>query len=346
MRKTVAEIAKFIEGDVCGDDSTLIKGCAGLKEAQEGDLSFVANPKYIALAEQSKASAVIVPRELSIPGKTFIRTKNSSLAFSKAISLFLPENTNVIKGIHPTAIIAKDVVIGKDVAIGPYVVVEPGVVLGERSVIHAGCYLGLKAQIGSDCLIYPNVTVRETVTIGHRVIIHSGTVIGCDGFGYVMVDGKNHKIPQVGTVIIEDDVEIGACVTIDRARFDKTVVGQGTKIDNLVQIAHNVVVGENCIIVSQSGISGSVTIGNGAILAGQAGIAGHLTIGEGAIVSAKAGVSKSIAPHTQVTGYPARPIDKMMEVNAHVQLLPKYVKTIQDLKKRIDELEKKVAQKL
>lgn len=344
MRKTVAEIAKFIEGDVCGDDSTLIKGCAGLKDAQEGDLSFVANPKYVALAEQSKASAVIVPRELSIPGKTFIRAKNSSLAFSKALSLFVPENIIALKGIHPTAVISKDALIGKDCAVGPYAVIEPGVVLGDRSVVHAGCYLGQKTQIGGDCLIYPNVTIRELVTIGQRVIIHSGTVIGCDGFGYVMVDGKNHKIPQVGTVIIEDDVEIGACVTIDRARFDKTVVGRGTKIDNLVQIAHNVLIGENCIIVSQSGISGSVTVGNGAILAGQAGIAGHLTIGEGAIVSAKAGVSKSIAPHTQVTGYPARPIEKMMEVNAHVQLLPKYVKTIQDLKKRVDDLEKKLDQ--
>lgn len=342
MQKTVAEIAKFIDGDVCGDASILINGCSGLKEAQVGDLSFVANPKYIPMAEETKASAIIIPRDLSVPGKTFIRAQNPSLAFSKAISLFLDNALIPLKGIHPTAIVSKGAVIGREVALGPYVVIEAGAAIGDRTAVHAGCYVGHKTKVGPDCLIYPNVTVRENVTIGERVIIHSGTVIGCDGFGYVLVEGKHQKIPQVGTVIVEDDVEIGACVTIDRARFDKTVVGRGTKIDNLVQIAHNVLIGENCIIVSQSGISGSVTIGKGAILAGQAGIAGHLTIGEGAIVSAKAGVSKSIAPNTQVTGYPARPIDKMMEVNAHVQLLPKYVKTIQDLKKRVDELEKKL----
>ena len=342
MKKTVGEIAKIIDGELCGDASILIKGCSGLKEAQEGDLGFVANPKYIPMAEETKASAVIIPRDLSVPGKTFIRVSNPSLAFSKIISIFFDETIVPLKGIHPTAIIAQGALIGKDVALGPYVVIEPGVKIGNRSIIHAGSYIGQKSQIGQNCLVYPNVTIRESVVIGDRVVIHSGTVIGSDGFGYIQMDGRHQKIPQVGIVLIENDVEIGACVTIDRARFDKTVIGQGSKIDNLVQIAHNVIVGEHCIIVSQAGVSGSVTLGNGVILAGQAGIAGHLKIGDGAIVSAKAGVSKSIPANTQVTGYPARQIDKMMEINAHVQLLPKYVKTIQDLKKRISELEKKI----
>jgi UDP-3-O-[3-hydroxymyristoyl] glucosamine N-acyltransferase len=342
MKKSVGEIATIVGGDLCGDAALVISGFSGLKEAKEGDLSFVANAKYISLAEKTKASAIIVPRDLSVPGKTFIKADNPSWAFSKVVALFVEESIIPLKGIHPTAIVAKDAKIGKDVALGPYVVIEPGVTVGDKTAVHAGSYIGHHTSIGQEGLIYPNVTIREHVTIGHKVIIHSGTVIGADGFGYVPVDGKHQKIPQVGTVVIEDEVEIGACVTVDRARFDKTVIGRGTKIDNLVQVAHNVVIGQNVLIAGQAGISGSVTIGNGAILAGQAGIAGHLTIGDGAIVSAKAGVAKSIAPNTQVTGYPARPIEKMMEVNAHVQLLPKYVKTIQDLKKRVEELENKL----
>jgi len=342
MKKSVGEIATIVGGELCGDAALTISGFAGLKEAKEGDLSFVANAKYISLAETTNASVIIIPRDLSVPGKTFIRVENPSWAFAKIVSLFVEESTIPLKEIHPTAIVAKDVKIGSEVALGPYVVIEAGAVIGNRSAIHAGTYIGHHTILGENCLIYPNVTIRERVVIGNKVIIHSGTVIGADGFGYVPVDGKHEKIPQVGTVVIEDDVEIGACVTIDRARFDKTIVGRGTKIDNLVQIAHNVVIGQNALIAGQAGISGSVTVGNGAILAGQAGIAGHLSIGDGAIVSAKAGVSKSIPANTQVTGYPARPIEKMMEVNAHLQLLPKYVKTIQDLKKRVEELENKI----
>jgi UDP-3-O-[3-hydroxymyristoyl] glucosamine N-acyltransferase (EC 2.3.1.-) len=258
------------------------------------------------------------------------------------ISLISPEDTKHPKGIHKTAIIAKSVKLGKGVAVGPFCVIEEGAQIGDRSVIYASCYIGYKTKIGKDCLIYPKISIRDKITIGDRVIIHGGTVIGSDGFGFATVKGLHHKIPQIGTVVIEDDVEIGANVTIDRARFDKTIIGRGTKIDNLVQIAHNVVVGENSIIVAQAGISGSTVIGNNVTLAGQAGLVGHITIGDGAIVAAQAGVTKSVPPNTMVSGYPAREHESARKVIACVQRLPELVETIRDLKKRIEELENKL----
>ena len=224
---------------------------------------------------------------------------------------------------------------------GAHTVIEDGAVIAEGTVLYANCYVGHETHLGQNCLIYPQVVLREKVSLGNRVIIHSGTVIGSDGFGYVTVDGKHLKIPQVGTVLIEDDVEIGANVTVDRARFDKTIIGEGTKIDNLVQIAHNVIIGKHCLIVALVGISGSTHIGNYVILAGQAGIAGHLEIGDGAVVAAKSGVSRSIKAGEQVFGYPAQLLKDAFRNNAHFQRLDKYVEMIKDLKKRVEELEKK-----
>jgi UDP-3-O-[3-hydroxymyristoyl] glucosamine N-acyltransferase len=229
--------------------------------------------------------------------------------------------------------------LGKDVAIGPYVVVEDNVSIGDKSIIYAGCFIGHHTRIGRDTFIYPHVSIRERISIGNRVIIHCGTVIGSDGFGFATIKGLHHKIPQIGTVQIGDDVEIGANVTIDRARFDKTVIGNGTKIDNLVQIAHNVIIGENSIIVAQAGISGSTTIGKGVTLAGQAGLVGHITIGDGAVVAAQAGVTKSVPPNVTVSGYPARQHDAAKKVNACVQNLPKLYAKVEELKKKIEELE-------
>ena len=345
MRKTLREIAGLIDGEVIGDDQTVITGFSGIKEAQDGDIVFLANPKYFPLAEKTKASAILVARHTSVPGKNIIRTDNPSLAFSKIVSLSDSHGIKPVHGIHKTAVIASDVKLGRDAGVGPHVVIEEGAIIGDGTVILAGSYVGHHTVIGNHCLFYPNVTIREKVTIHNRVIIHSGTVVGSDGFGYIDVEGTHVKIPQVGTVEIEDDVEIGANVTIDRARFDKTFIGRGTKIDNLVQIAHNVIIGEGCIIVSQVGISGSTRVGKGAILAGQAGIVGHLTIGEGAVVAAQSGVSKSVPPHTQVWGFPAKPHAKALEINAHTQRLPVYVKTIQELKKRIEVLEEKMKKK-
>jgi len=343
MRKTLREIAKLIEGEVIGNDSVVITGASGIKEGAPGDITFLANPKYAPLLNTTAASAVIVSKETQAPvSKTVIRVANPSLAFAKVISFIAPEETSRLKGIHPSAILAKSVKLGKNVAIGPYTVIEDDAQVGDNAVIYSGCFIGHGAKIGADVLIYPNVSVRERVLIGDRVIIHSGTVIGSDGFGFVTVSEKHHKVPQVGIVEIGDDAEIGANVTIDRARFDKTVIGCGTKIDNLVQIAHNVVIGENCLIVAQVGISGSTVIGNNVTLAGQAGLVGHIVIGDGAIVTAQSGVSKSIPAGAMFSGYPARPFNETQKSHAYVHNLPKLFDLVKELKAKIEGLENKL----
>lgn len=339
MRKTLKEIAQLIEGEVVGEEDVVITGISGIKEAQEGDLTFLANPKYLHLMDTTKATAIITSREIKKAPKPIIRTDNPSLAFAKMVSLLAPNEQVHPSGIHPTAIIGQNVKLGRDVALQPYVVLDDNVEVGDRTVVYAGCYIGHHTKIGADCLVYPNVAIRERIEIGNRVVIHSGTVIGSDGFGFATVKSVHHKIPQIGTVVIEDDVEIGANVTIDRARFGKTLIGRGTKIDNLVQIAHNVIIGENSIIVAQAGISGSTTIGRGVTLAGQAGLVGHITVGDNAVVAAQAGVTKSVPPNTCVSGYPAKPHDKAKRINAFVQRLPELFKAVKQLEDKIGELE-------
>ncbi|NQT28420.1 MAG: UDP-3-O-(3-hydroxymyristoyl)glucosamine N-acyltransferase, partial [Candidatus Omnitrophica bacterium] len=280
MRLTLKEIAHLVKGELVGDPNVSITGISGIKEAKEGDITFLANSKYASLVETTKAAAIITSRETVETSKPLIKTDNPSIAFTKVVSLAASDDIKHPKGIHPTAVISSNAQIAKDVAIGAYTVVEDGVEIGAGSIIYSGCYLGRQAKIGEKCLIYPHVSIRERIEICDRVIIHSGAVIGSDGFGFDMVGGAQEKIPQIGTVSIEDDAEIGANVTIDRARFDKTIIGKGTKIDNLVQIAHNVITGENCIIVAQAGVSGSTTLGKGVVLAGQAGIVGHINIGD------------------------------------------------------------------
>lgn len=342
MQKTLKEIAELVEGEITGDSNVVITGVAGIKEAEAGDITFLANPKYSPLINTTHAAAIITDYEVVVASKPLIRTKNPSLAFAKVISSFTPQEFIKPSGIHSTAIIGKGVSLGNNVAVGPYVVIEDEVSLGDNSVVYAGTFIGHHSKIGSGALIYPNVSIRERVLIGRNIIIHSGTVIGSDGFGFAMVEGKQHKIPQIGTVEIGDDVEIGANVTIDRARFAKTIIGNGTKIDNLVQIAHNVIVGENSLIIAQAGISGSTVIGSNVVIAGQAGLVGHIKIGDGAVLAAQAGVTKSVPENTIVSGYPARKHETAIKVNACVQNLPKLYEEIRELRKQIEELQGKL----
>ena len=345
LKVTLLEIAKLVEGELVGNKDIVITGISGIKEAKKGDITFLANSKYESLLETTEASAIITSNLPVNSSKPLIKTENPSFAFAKVMAMFAPDAIRHPQGISEQASISPKAKFGKNVAIGPFTIIEDNVIVGNDTIIYGNCYVGHDTKIGDKCIIYPNVSIRERIIIGNRVIIHCGTVIGSDGFGFALVKGIQEKIPQIGTVLIEDDVEIGANVTIDRARFDKTFIGKGTKIDNLVQIAHNVIIGENCTIVAQAGISGSTILGNGVILAGQAGLVGHITVGDGAVAAAQAGVTKSIPAHTVVSGYPARPHDVAKRVNACVQNLPQLYKRIKELEQKIEKLENLLREK-
>lgn len=342
MQKKLSEIAKLVDGQLIGNGDILITGASGIKEAVDGEITFLANSKYSPLIDKTKASAIVTSLEEQKTIKPVILTENPSLAFAKIISMFTPDDIGHPSIIDYTVTMGKNVSLGRDVAIGPYTVIGDDVVIGDNVIIYAGCYIGHHTKIGAKTLIYPHVSIREHVNIACQVIIHAGAVIGSDGFGFVTIKGLHHKIPQVGTVEIGDDVEIGANVTVDRARFGKTIIGRGTKIDNLVQIAHNVVIGENVLIVAQVGVAGTVTIGNNVILGGQAGLVGHITVGDNAIVTGQTGVAKSVPANTMVSGYPARPFMTTQRVNASLQNLPKLFELVKELKKKIEELEARV----
>ena len=342
MKKTLKELADFVGGELTGGDKIEISGVGGLDEAKEGQITFLANSKYAANIESTGASAIIVPEEITKASKPLIRVKKSYLAFAKVMTLFASEIPTLPVGIHQTAVIGKNVRIAKSAAIGAYTVIGDEVTIGENTVIYSHVYIGDKTKIGHNVLIYPLVSIRNDVEIGHKVIIHSGTVIGSDGFGFAPTgDGKNFKIPQLGKVIIADEVEIGANVTIDRATMGATKIGQGTKIDNLVQIAHNVEIGENCLIVAQVGISGSTKIGNNVVVAGQAGIVGHISIGDKAKIGGKAGVTRPVKTGEVVSGFPARPHREALKIEAQLHKLPELVQKIKELENKIKELEEK-----
>jgi UDP-3-O-[3-hydroxymyristoyl] glucosamine N-acyltransferase len=335
MPYTAAEIARFLEGEVEGDAALVLKGFAPADRAQPGDLTFAENENYFVRAEQSAASAVIVDRVFTSDRKVLIRVPNARLAFAKVLPLFFPEPV-VPAGIHPTAILAATAQVDPTAHVGPYCVLGEGVRLGARSVLRGGNHIGANSRIGEDTAIYPNATIYPGTEIGSRVRIHSGTVVGSDGFGYVADKGGHLKVPQIGNVIIRDDVEIGANVTIDRGALGPTIIGKGSKIDNLVQIGHNVVIGEHCLVVSQVGISGSTRLGNHVILAGQVGMTGHLKIGNGVTVGAQSGVMTNIPDGEKWMGSPAQPDRQAKRQMIAAQKMP-------DLLKRVADLERKAA---
>lgn len=332
---TLHEITELVEGELIGDRDLVISGVAGIKEAKKGDITFLSNVKYLPFLHRTQATAVIIGSDVVSTDKPLVRAANPSLAFTKIVAHFMPQGETLKSGIHATAIIGNGVRLGAGAVIGAHAVIEDGVVIDKAARIGANVFVGHHAKIGNMSLIYPNVVIREHVQIGQRVIIHSGTVIGSDGFGYEIIDGKHVKIPHVGSVLIEDDVEIGANTCVDRGRFKNTVIRKGTKIDNLVQIAHNVVIGENCIVVSQVGISGSTELGKNVVVAGQAGIVGHVSVGDEAVICARSGVSKTVPPKAVVLGEPAKPIQEQKKLFALIARLPEMFKDLSDLKKKL-----------
>lgn len=334
---TVEEIAQRLGARFEGDGRLEITGVAGVRHAQPGEISFVANPRYAGDVAETRASAVVVDKKWDRPCPcALIRVDNPDAAFAGVAEVFAPPPIDYPVGVHPTAYVAEGVELGHRVAIGPHCVVEAGARIGDDTVLVGACYIGHGVTIGKACRCYPGVSIREYATIGSRVILHNGAVVGSDGFGYTVDEkGVRTKIPQIGTVEIGDDVEIGANSTIDRARFGVTRIGNGVKIDNLVQIAHNVMIGDHSVVVAQVGVAGSAVIGRHVIIAGQAGVAGHISIGDGAIVGGQSAVTKNVPPKTFVSGYPAMPHEKSTRLNAHIRNLP-------DLKKRVAEIEARV----
>ena len=344
MPRTLKEIAVFIDGELLGDGAVLVNRINGIDKAGEGDIAFIADSKDRELIDSAKASCIVVSKDVKGSfDKPLIKVDYPSVAFSKIIEFINPDSIPHPKGIHKTAVISSGAILGENVSVGPYAVIGEKVSIGDNTVIYPFSYIGNDVKIGKDCIIYPHVIIRESVTIGNGVIIHPSTVVGSDGFGYdTQADGTHFKIPQLGTVIIEDGVEIGSCVTIDRARFNKTVIGKGSKIDNLCQIAHNVIIGPNCLIAAQSGISGSSILGRNVVFGGQVGVSDHVKIGDFVMAGAKTGISKSFpVSKTMLFGYPARPVDKARDMIACAGLLPKLFERVKALEAKIKELEKK-----
>lgn len=340
---TLSELAGMVKGVILrGAPETEITGLNSITEAQPGDVTFLGNDRYLGALGGTRASAVLVARKFAIPaeGPAFIGVENPTLAFSAVVRHFVEAAAVAAPGVHPAAAVSPDAVLDpKKVHVGPCAVIEEGAHVGDGSVIHAGAYVGRGARLGAGCVLHPNSTVRERCVLGARVIIHAGAVIGSDGFGYEFTQGRHVKVEQVGIVQLDDDVEIGSCTTIDRARFGRTRIGEGTKVDNLVQIAHNVVIGKHCVIVSQVGISGSTHLGDRVTLAGQVGIAGHLEIASGVTLLAKSGVTKSITKPGAYTGYPARPLIEGRKLLALPAKIPDMLARLRELEKRIAELE-------
>jgi UDP-3-O-[3-hydroxymyristoyl] glucosamine N-acyltransferase len=337
---TAAEIAEIVQARATrGETRETVRGIASLGEARTGDLSFLGNPKYKPEVAATAASVVLLPADYvgdPKPGQLFLLLDKPSVGLARLCARversLWPQPA---PGVHASAIVSPDARVAASATIGPLCIVEAGAVVGERTHLQARAFVGRRAEIGDDCWLMPGVTVTAQCVLKNRVRLHAGVVVGSDGFGYEFVGGRHEKVPQIGNVIVEDDVEIGANSTLDRARFSQTVIGEGTKIDNLVQIAHNVVVGKHCLICAQAGISGSTTVEDFVIVGGQAGLAGHLTVGKGSKIDGQTGVNSDIAPGSFVKGSPCLPYNLEQRINVLRKRLP-------DLFHRVDEIERRL----
>ena len=338
MEYTLSTIEAQVEGQLSGNGDALISGINALETAQAGELTFAEHDQYAPQVRVTHASAIIVSKQFpSITDKNLLRVANPRRAFVKVMLMFQPHPPRT-GGIHPTASVSPEARLASDVAVGECAVIRAGARIGGGTIIESGVHIGEHVAIGEDCFIGPNVVLMYGTRLGDRVIVHGGTVIGGDGFGYLWTDGRHLKIPQLGNVVIEDEVEIGSNVCVDRATFGSTIIRRGTKIDNLVQIAHNDVIGEDVIITGQVGLSGSVTVGNRVMFGGQSGVVDHVTIGDDARIGAASPVTKDVKPGETVWGFPARPHRRVKRELASLSFLPRMMKQLHELSQKLTRL--------
>ena len=333
----LAELAERIEGELRGDGEVTITGVGHLGEAGEGEITFADGPSVQSLADQSRASALIVSPEVEVKHRPFIVTEDPRLAFSKVLELFAPDR-RPSAGVHPSAVIGQNVSLGENVSVGANAYVGDDAIIGDNTVIYPLAYVGPQSLMGADCQIHPQVFIGPRVQLGDRVIVHAGASVGADGFGYLQTERGHSKIPQIGTVIVEDDVEIGANSTIDRATVSATRIGAGTKIDDQVHVAHNVILGRNCLLCGQVGIAGSTTIGDNVVMGGQAGVNDHVEIASNVIVAARASVFGNLDEEGIYSGYPAGPHQQQLRAIAHMRRLPRLMDRIKELEQTVADL--------
>ena len=332
----VREIARLVGGKTQGDGEREIREVAGLEVATEQELAFADGEIALKRAADSRAGCILVREGAAVAGRTTVAVRHPRLAFIRAAGALHPPRA-AHPGIHPTALIAVDVRLGPDVSVGPYVVIEPGASVGAETRLGAGVFLGEGVALGSRCVLHPRVSIYPGVQVGNRVVLHAGVVLGSDGFGYLFAEGRHHKFPQLGGLIIEDDVEIGSNSTVDRGSLGTTLIGEGSKIDNLVQVAHNVRIGRHVIVAAQTGISGSTEVGDGVVMGGQVGIGDHVRIGDGAVIGGGAGIlpGKAVRKGSVMWGTPARPLAEFKKMYAHLSRLPALARKVKELSARL-----------
>ena len=334
---TASEIARDLDGTLRGAGDTVIRGVAKIEEAGPDDLSFIANAKYVRYLDETRAGALLVAPGMKAEGRTLIEVSDPYLGFMRMLERFHPQSLWLHPGVHPAAVIEPDATVAPDVSVGAFCYVGPRAVIGARSLLYPHVVVCADVVVGEDCEIHSRVTLREGVRLGNRVIVQDGAVIGSDGFGFAPCKDGYVKIPQRGTVVIADDVEIGANTTVDRATLGETSIGPGTKLDNLIQVAHNVTIGSHTVIAAQTGISGSARVGDRCRIGGQVGIVGHLTVGEGVMIGAQAGVGGDVEPGETVSGSPSRPHALWKRIEAALTRLPELFRRVRALEAAVFE---------